>query len=40
MRLVLATRNDHKVRELARLLPGVRLEPLPPPGTLPPEKRG
>ena len=29
MRLVLATRNDHKVRELSRLLPGARLEPLP-----------
>ena len=37
MRLVLATRNDHKVRELARLLPGVELEPLPPGVTLPPE---
>ena len=37
MRLVLATRNDHKVRELARLLPGVELEPLPPEVTLPPE---
>ena len=29
MRLVLATRNDHKVRELSRLLPGAELEPLP-----------
>ena len=29
MRLVLATRNDHKVRELARLLDGVAVEPLP-----------
>ena len=37
MRLVLATRNDHKVRELSRLLPGVRLEPLPPDVELPPE---
>ena len=37
MRLVLATRNDHKVRELARLLPGVELEALPPEVTLPPE---
>ena len=37
MRLVLATRNDHKVRELSRLLPGVALEPLPPRVTLPPE---
>ena len=37
MRLVLATRNDHKVRELSRLLAGVELEPLPPGVTLPPE---
>jgi XTP/dITP diphosphohydrolase len=37
MRLVLATRNDHKVRELSRLLPGAELEPLPPGVTLPPE---
>jgi XTP/dITP diphosphohydrolase len=37
VRLVLATRNDHKVRELSRLLPGVALEPLPPGVTLPPE---
>ena len=37
MRLVLATRNDHKVRELSRLLPGVALEPLPPEVELPPE---
>ena len=28
-RLVLATRNDHKVREFARLLDGVEVEPLP-----------
>jgi XTP/dITP diphosphohydrolase len=27
--LLLATRNDHKLREFARLLPGVALEPLP-----------
>ena len=27
--LLLATRNEHKLRELARLLPGVALEPLP-----------
>jgi len=27
--IVLATRNDHKVREFARLLPGVAVEPLP-----------
>ena len=37
MRLLLATRNDHKVRELSRLLPGVALEPLPPEVELPPE---
>ena len=29
MRLLLATRNDHKLREFARLLPGVELDPLP-----------
>lgn len=28
--LLLATRNDHKLREFARLLPGVALDPLPP----------
>jgi XTP/dITP diphosphohydrolase len=27
--LLLATRNDHKLREFERLLPGVALEPLP-----------
>jgi XTP/dITP diphosphohydrolase len=37
MRLVLATRNAHKVRELGRLLPGVELEPLPGDVVLPPE---
>jgi XTP/dITP diphosphohydrolase len=37
VRLVLATRNEHKVRELARLLPGVELDPLPAELTLPPE---
>jgi XTP/dITP diphosphohydrolase len=37
MRLVLATRNDHKVRELDRLLDGVAIEPLPAGVTLPPE---
>ena len=37
MRLVLATRNDHKVRELSRLLPGAQLEPLPAGVTLPSE---
>jgi XTP/dITP diphosphohydrolase len=29
VRLLLATRNDHKLREFARLLPSVELEPLP-----------
>jgi XTP/dITP diphosphohydrolase len=37
MRLVLATRNDHKVREVGRLMPGVTIEPLPDRVTLPPE---
>jgi XTP/dITP diphosphohydrolase len=37
MRLVLATRNDHKVREVGRLLDGVAVEPLPEHVTLPPE---
>jgi XTP/dITP diphosphohydrolase len=37
MRLVLATRNDHKVREVERLLDGVTVEPLPAHVTLPPE---
>jgi XTP/dITP diphosphohydrolase len=37
MRLVLATRNDHKVRELSRLMPGVALEALPDAVVLPPE---
>jgi XTP/dITP diphosphohydrolase len=37
MRLVLATRNDHKLREFRRLLPGVGLEPLPAEVELPPE---
>jgi XTP/dITP diphosphohydrolase len=37
VRAVLATRNDHKLRELAELLRGVRLEPLPPEVELPPE---
>jgi XTP/dITP diphosphohydrolase len=27
--LLLATRNDHKLREFGRLLPGIALEPLP-----------
>jgi XTP/dITP diphosphohydrolase len=37
MRLVLATRNDHKVREVGRLMGGVTVEPLPEHVTLPPE---
>jgi XTP/dITP diphosphohydrolase len=37
MRLVLATRNQHKLRELGRMLDGVALEPLPDGVTLPPE---
>jgi XTP/dITP diphosphohydrolase len=37
MRAVLATRNEHKLRELAELLRGVRLEPLPRDVRLPPE---
>jgi XTP/dITP diphosphohydrolase len=37
VRLVLATRNEHKLRELGRMLDGVVLEPLPEGVTLPPE---
>jgi XTP/dITP diphosphohydrolase len=37
MRLVLATRNEHKLRELGRMLAGVDLDPLPDGVTLPPE---
>jgi XTP/dITP diphosphohydrolase len=37
MRLVLATRNEHKVRELSRLLPEHELVPLPEHVELPPE---
>ena len=37
MRLVLATRNPHKLREFGRLLPGHDLEPLPEDVALPPE---
>ena len=29
MRLLIATRNPHKLRELGRLLPGIELDPLP-----------
>jgi XTP/dITP diphosphohydrolase len=38
MRLVLATRNDHKLRELAQLMRPIDLDPLPPEVTLPPER--
>jgi XTP/dITP diphosphohydrolase len=37
MRLLLATRNAHKVREFARLLPGIELDPLPDDVETPPE---
>jgi XTP/dITP diphosphohydrolase len=37
MRLVLATRNEHKLRELAQLMRPIELEPLPADVTLPPE---
>ncbi len=36
-RLVLATRNEHKRREFARLLPGVEVDALPDSVRLPPE---
>ena len=36
-KLVLATRNDHKLRELGEILSGVELIPLPPEVELPPE---
>ena len=35
--LVLATRNDHKLRELREALPGMEIDPLPPEVELPPE---
>ena len=35
--LVLATRNEHKLREFRELLPGVEIVPLPPEIELPPE---
>jgi XTP/dITP diphosphohydrolase len=38
VRLVLATRNQHKLREFRRLLPGVPIEPLPAELVLPPEE--
>lgn len=37
MRLLLATRNEHKRREFARLLPGFEVDILPDEVTLPPE---
>jgi XTP/dITP diphosphohydrolase len=37
MRVVLATRNAHKLREFGRLLPEIALEPLPAHIQLPPE---
>jgi XTP/dITP diphosphohydrolase len=36
-KLVLATRNDHKVRELGEILSGVELVPLPPETSMPAE---
>lgn len=36
--LLLATRNEHKLRELREALPGVEIDPLPPEVELPPEK--
>jgi XTP/dITP diphosphohydrolase len=36
--LLLATRNEHKLRELREALPGVELDPLPPEVELPPEE--
>jgi XTP/dITP diphosphohydrolase len=35
--MILATRNQHKVREMAELLPGAELRPLPAEVELPPE---
>ena len=35
--LILATRNEHKLRELREALPGVEIEPLPDGVVLPPE---
>jgi XTP/dITP diphosphohydrolase len=35
--MIVATRNDHKLRELGEAIPGVPLEPLPPGVELPPE---
>jgi len=36
--LLVATRNEHKLRELREALPGIELEPLPAEVELPPEK--
>ena len=36
--LLVATRNEHKLRELRELLPDVELDPLPPEIELPPEE--
>src|SRR5690606_20931389 len=36
-RVILATRNAHKVREMEELLPGLRLRPLPEGVEMPPE---
>jgi len=36
--LLVATRNEHKLREFRELLPGVELDPLPPEVELPPEE--
>jgi XTP/dITP diphosphohydrolase len=38
--LVVATRNEHKLRELGEIVTGVELEPLPPDVELPPEDGG
>jgi len=37
MRLIVATRNDHKLSELGQILRGVELAPIPPGVELPPE---
>ena len=34
---MLSTRNEHKIREFGRLLPGIEVAPLPPEVELPPE---